>query len=195
MVRGRTIVIAVFCIAAIIIAALFFTYVNRPIPPMPTGENENRNKDPQPVWTEIKHYPLNELSFTVTDWTLTKEGHQHIFGVDSLEPKNGNVYVIVNFTFRNIGDMEINILNNENFWKLAEITTPLLEYGDYYAQAYPRNFCSGAGLYWYQPTDLMPNQTTQGGLLYEILEGYTPSSLLYPNKDSPTFVITLCCFA
>jgi hypothetical protein len=143
--------------------------------------------------SEIKHYPLDGISFTVTNWTLVQEIDLNVTGITGLlprTPKNGDVYVIVNFTFRNIGDAEL-AGSFDNFYELASVTSPLLNYGNYYAQAYPSKFNVGNGLYWGQTIDLMPNQTANGALVYEILDGYTPSSLLYPNKDSPKFVINL----
>jgi hypothetical protein len=160
-----------------------------------SSSSPSQNQEPH-LGTEIKNYPIDGLSFTVTDWTFTTVeaiDSAKILGLIGLpEPQSGSVYVLVNFTLRNIGDMEINFQAYDTYYKLGAVTTPSLQYGNYYAQANPTNFLTGyAGYYLGQSTDLMPNQTTKCALVYEILEGYTPSRLLYPNKDSPTLVINL----
>jgi hypothetical protein len=141
--------------------------------------------------TEIKNYPLDDLFFTVTGWSYAASWLKlpNVAGLGYLlGPSSGSVYVVVNFTFRNIGTMEMNLETYDNFWKLADVKLPLLQYGSYYAEATPSSFDTYP-FYWGQPKSLMPNQTTNGAIVYQILEGYTPSKMVYPNKDSPTFVI------
>lgn len=148
-----------------------------------------QNSNPQ-LGTEIKNYPLGGLSFTVTNWTFaTFDEIPNVIGITGFLqlPQSGSIYVLVNFTLRNISDMEINFVNVQAGTADA---SPLLQYGNYYAQATPNSF-SVLPVYNDQSTDLLPTQTTHGVLVYEILEGYTPSSLLYPNQNSPTFVINL----
>jgi ribosomal protein L37AE/L43A len=151
------------------------------------SSNSSNSSSSNGLGTEIMHYPLDTLSFAVTSWSYaTTLYNVPDAGLSSALP-SGSIYVVVNFTFRNIGDTETNL--ESDYWSLQPVTVPLLQYGNYYATS--PTFFSFLSIYSNQPTDLMPNQTTNGALIYTILQGYTPSRLLYPNKDSPTFVINL----
>jgi hypothetical protein len=156
--------------------------------------NSSSSSSSAGLGTEIKNYPLNGLSFTVTSWwfATTAEAVPIVTGITGFlyGPSSGSVYVIINFTLQNIGNTEMNLLTDENFWNLASVAPPVLQYGNYYAGATPTSF-SEPPVYLGQPTDLMPNQITNCALVYQILQGYTPSRLLYPDQNSPTFVINL----
>ena len=158
-----------------------------------TNSRSSSSSNPR-LGTEIKNYPLDGLSFTVTSWwfVTTAEALPIVTGITGFlyGPSSGSVYVVINFTFQNIGNTGVNLLTDKNYWNLASVTPPIVQYGNYYAEATPTSF-SEPPVYVGQPTDLMPNQITNGALVYQILQGYAPSRLLYPDQNSPTFVINL----
>ena len=47
----------------------------------------------------------------------------------------------------------------------------------------------GWKVYFPYPTDLLPNQTVNGYLKYEIIRGIQPTQLLYPDENSPTIIV------
>jgi len=124
---------------------------------------------------EIKNFPIQKTSVTFTEWSTTNK-------VIS-SARSGNIYVVINFTVRNIADNELDIIDFVGI--LTGAKRPQLKYGDYYADAI---------MGWhveYLSSYLMPNQSLTGFIYYEILEGYEPIELLFPNKDSPQVIIEL----
>jgi hypothetical protein len=138
---------------------------------------------------EIRGYPVEELSISIAYWKTTKQLHELGFWYDA---KEGNVFVMFNFTIRNIANTEIDFYENNFFLKLMPIDRPLLVYNDYYAQAYTSwNYWAGDFLLSEPRQSLMPNQTTKGLLTYEILDGYEPIELVYPSRESPIFIVRI----
>jgi len=129
---------------------------------------------------EIEHFPIEKTAVTFTAWEFKKE-------VYVSKANEGCVFVVINFTVRNIYDTKLGF---QTLCDFHEAKAPILKYGNYYAGAeallsYRWNF--------YDPyvCELMPNQTLTGYIYYEILEGYQPQQLLYPNKDAPSIVINI----
>jgi hypothetical protein len=147
----------------------------------PTSSSSN----PQ-LGTEIKNFPLQQTSITFTNWiTATTLYDAYGFAWDTAS--EGDTFVVIYYTVRNIGDTEIDIDN------LLLTTPPTLKYGDYYAEAsfgWEFNYTNTGPQN--VTTTLMPNQSeTNGYIFYEILLGYQPTELLYPNQNSPSLVINL----
>jgi len=134
---------------------------------------------------EIRAFPIEQTAVIFTEWKITNTFH----GDDAGE---GSVFVVINYTVRNIGDTELSLS------EFRSAQTPILKYGNYYAEArhipvwIPLPSPGGEKL-WYlydeNLVSLMPNQSTRGFIYYKILEGYEPEKLLHPNKDSPTIII------
>ena len=128
---------------------------------------------------EIKNFPIQKTSVTFTEWSTSKKLYG-LYGLSYATARSGNIFVVINYTVHNSADTELDLV--DFYW--AKI--PMLKYGDYYADAY-HNFWNYEGSTMY----LMPNQTLNGFICYEILEGYEPIELLFPNKDSPKVIIEL----
>jgi len=128
---------------------------------------------------EIQHFPIEETAVTFTAWEFKKE-------VNFYEANEGCIFVVINFTVRNIAGKKLDAWNLRVF---SESDAPILTYDSYYAEA------EGVfqwNIYEYPSSlELMPNQTLTGYIYYEILEGYQPQQLLYPNKDAPSIVIDI----
>lgn len=151
----------------------------------------------QPINPEVQYYNLNQeigglptgnTSITFTSWTYTSSFN--IFDAN----ENTNL-IILNFTFQNIANKEIEIRPNLQYSTEAEQFTPreapLLKYGDYYSEAktdFPYSHYWGL---WESKANLLPNESVKGYLIYEILKGYTPTELVYPNKDAPQIIVKL----
>ena len=134
---------------------------------------------------EINGFPIEKTAVIFTEWKITKTFYDD-------NAREGNVFVVINYTVRNIGDMELRLSD------FRSAPTPILKYGNYYAEArrtpvwIPLPSPEGERL-WYlydeNLVSLMPNQGADGFIYYEILEGYQPEKLLFPNKDSPSIII------
>lgn len=129
---------------------------------------------------EIRNFPITKTAVTFTGWKFTKE---LVYG----EASEGNVFVVINYTVRNIGDTK---MDWRDLYEFMTAKAPILQYGNYYAEA------ETFGVVWHFyglpiSSELMPNQTIDGFLYYEILEGYQPKQLLFPNKDSPSIIIEM----
>jgi len=126
---------------------------------------------------EIKSCPIKKTSVTFTAWTTMKTFSYHY-------AREGNIFVVINYTVRNIGDTELGT-------DFAFADTPILKYWNYYADAK-----IGIVTYWSfhgtYPLELMPNQSLTNGYIYfEILEGYQPTELVFPSKESPQIIIKI----
>jgi hypothetical protein len=152
---------------------------NNPI--NPTAQYYNLNQ-------EIKEFPTVNTSITFTSWTYISTFS--IFEAD----ENTNI-VILNFTLQNIADNEIKTRSNLQYLTEAAPFTPreapLLKYGDYYAEAKTDVPYSYYWILWKPQTNLLPNESINGCLIYEILKEHTPTELVYPSKDSPQIIIRL----
>jgi hypothetical protein len=140
---------------------------------------------------EIKSYPVDEMAISITYWKTTEQFHEIGFGW--FDSENGTTLVLFNFTIRNIASKEISLWDYEFSAKLNSVEPPMLKYGNYYASD---KAAVGTGIWTqrlliYEPTKLMPNQSTKGLLIYKILDGYQPTQLVYPNGDSPQFIIKI----
>jgi hypothetical protein len=141
---------------------------------------------------EIRGFPTGNVSMTFTSWMYAKSFH----GLDPLmvlEPGENATLVVFNFTLRNIANNEIEIRSSLQYGEGADSFTPrpspLLKYGGYYAQAkHDIPYDQFYGLWEYKYT-LLPNQSVKGYIVYEILEGYTPTELVYPSQESPQISI------
>ena len=71
---------------------------------------------------EIRAFPIEQTAVIFTEWKITKTFH----GDDAGE---GNVFVVINYTVRNIGDTELSLS------EFRSAQTPILKYGNYYAEA------------------------------------------------------------
>ncbi|MCW4003638.1 MAG: hypothetical protein NWE95_06985 [Candidatus Bathyarchaeota archaeon] len=144
---------------------------------------------------QIKGYPIEELQTNIIYWKTTTQFHESGYWFDSEE---GTTFVFFNFTIQNIANKEIDLWEHELYLKLNSVQPPKLKYGTYYADS--DNGISSTGtwsdhLLINDPVrahgTMMPNQTAKGLLIYKILEGYQPTELVYPNEDSPKFVISV----
>jgi len=134
---------------------------------------------------EIRGFPIEKTAVIFTEWKITKTFHDDT-------AREGDVFVVINYTVRNIGNIELSLSD------FRSAQTPILKYGNYYAEArhipvwIPLPSPGGERL-WYlynaNLVSLMPNQSANGFIYYEILEGYQPEKLLFPNKDSPSIII------
>ena len=182
--RTKLMLIALLIIIALVSLTIIFlpsilNPSNNPI--NPTAQYYNLNQ-------EIKEFPTVNTSITFTSWTYISSFS--IFEAD----ENTNI-VILNFTLQNIADNEIKTRSNLQYLTEAAPFTPreapLLKYGDYYSEAktdFPYSHYWGL---WESKANLLPNESVKGYLIYEILKGYTPTELVYPNKDAPQIIVKL----
>jgi hypothetical protein len=137
---------------------------------------------------EIRGLPTENASITFTSWNYTSSSN--IFGAE----ENSNL-IVLNFTFRNIADKEIDVRPNLQYYTGADSFTPreapLLRYDDNYSEAINDIPYARYWRLWEPKTSLLPNESVKGYLVYAILEGYAPTELVYPSKDSPQIIIKL----
>lgn len=137
---------------------------------------------------EIRGLPTENASMTFTSWNYTSSSN--IFGA----VENSNV-IVLNFTFRNIADKEIEIRSNLQYYAGADSVTPreapFLKYDDNYSEAINDVPYARYWRLWEPKTSLLPNESVKGYLVYTILEGYAPTELVYPSKDSPQIIVKL----
>lgn len=153
-----------------IVAGLAFSYYKDQLfPPSSTTYS---------LGEEIKGYPAEELATTFTQFRTTYP-----------EDKPDRCIVYVDFTLRNIANREIDLWELEISSDLL-LNTPLLKYGDYYA-TYGTSINPKVWLIdglkevsTEQEKSMMPNQSFQGALEYEIAKGYSPSALVYPDPNA-----------
>jgi len=127
---------------------------------------------------EIKNFPIQETSITFKTLAFMKTFNYQ-------NAHEGNIFVVINCTVRNIGDTELELVD------FIFADTPILKYGEYYTNAKIGRvwYWSFYGIY---PIRLMPNQSLSDGYIYfEILEGEQPKDLVFPKKDSPSIIIDL----
>jgi hypothetical protein len=133
---------------------------------------------------EIKGFPIDKTAVTFTAWTTIKR-----FDATANTAREGNTFVVINYTVRNIGDMELDIID------FAFSGAPILKFGNYYADPIITVTSTYWGFYFdaqYSSHYLMPNQSQTNGFIYhEILEGQLPVELVYPNKESPQITIKI----
>ena len=129
---------------------------------------------------EIRGYPAEELSIT--------------FGsvvVNDARDKPDRSIVAVTFTMNNIANRELDLWDYEISTDIL-LADPLLKYGDYYAEYKLVWLIDGINEDYKQYLhSLMPNQELRGLLQYEIMKGYQPTQLVYPDEESPTFIVEL----
>jgi hypothetical protein len=137
---------------------------------------------------EITEFPTANTSITFTSWTYTSS-------FEIYEASENTDLLILNFTFQNIANTEIKIRSNLQYLTEAESFTPreapLLKCGDYYATAKTETPYAHYWRLWTPQTNLPPNESTEGFLIYEIPKEYTPTELVYPSQDSPQIIIRL----
>jgi hypothetical protein len=165
---------------------------------------------------EIRNFPIEKASITFTAWTATKAFDEAKHWGNISAPQS-YVFIIVNYTVRNIGDTEFEIAN----FSLAK--TPLLKYGNYYASCeIARSLIVGSdysidlrgittywsfyqtygimdkGSMWEMPTPVFvgpsigSNVTLSNGFIYfQIPEGCQPAELVFPSKDSQQTIIKI----
>jgi hypothetical protein len=182
--HSKLLLIALAIIISVVLLAIIFlpsiiSPSNQPI--NPTAQYYSLNQ-------EITEFPTANTSITFTSWAYTP-----CFGI--FEASENTNLLILNFTLQNIANTEIKTRSNLQYLTEAEPFTPreapLLKYGDYYAEAKP-DFPYAH--YWgllESKTNLLPNESAKGYLIYEILKGYAPTELVYPSKDSPQIIIRL----
>lgn len=165
----KKVAIAVGIVLAILIVSAFSIIV---LVPLMVNQLQPRYYT---LGEEIKGLPTlgeEKVSITFTSCNVTNKFRYH-------SPDKGNSLVVFNFTIRNTADIEIYTLGI--FFPFDE---PLLKYDGYYAQIETFG-------YWEHNFSLMPNQTMSGWMYYEILEGYEPIELVYPNKESPEIIVKI----
>jgi|SRR4030042_1398995 len=137
---------------------------------------------------EITAFPTVNTSITFTSWTYTAS-------FDIFEASESTNLVILNFTLKNIANNEITIRSNLQYLTEAAPFTPreapLLKYGDHYAEAKTEIPYAHYWRLWKPQTNLLPNESISGCLLYVIPKEHTPTELAYPSKDSPQIIIRL----
>jgi hypothetical protein len=137
---------------------------------------------------EIRGFPTENASITFTLWNYTSDSS--IFGA----VENSNL-IVLNFTFRNIADKEIEIRPNLQYYTGADSFTPreapFLKYDDNYSEATNDVPYARYWRLWEPKTSLLPNESVKGYLVYAILERYAPTELVYPSKDSPQIIVKL----
>lgn len=137
---------------------------------------------------EIKGYPIGEMAISIIYWKTTEQ-----FSYDTAYwAENGTTFVLYNFTIRNLGNTELNLMEYDLRTRLDSVDPPMLKYGSYYASDSILTTMPWSWkyrLFTGEPSTLMPNQSTMGFLIYRILDGYQPTQLTYPNGDSPQFII------
>jgi len=135
---------------------------------------------------EMRGFPTEKVAITFTSWNVTK---MFLFGMASGE---NATLVVFNFTLRNIADNQVEVYPNLLHYEgepLRPRIPPLLKYGSYYADTHPV-FAYYWGL-WESTLILLPNQSVKGFIYYEILEGYEPTELVYPSKESPEIIVKI----
>jgi len=147
----------------------------------PTAQYYNLNQ-------EITAFPTTNTSITFTSWTYTSR-------FDIFEASESTNIIILNFTLKNIANNEITIRSNLQYLTEAAPFTPreapLLKYGDHYAEAKTEIPYAHYWRLWKPQTNLLPNESINGCLIYEIPKEHTPTELAYPSKNSPQIIIRL----
>ena len=170
-------------IPAVLLAIIFLPSITNPSnqPINPTAQYYNLNQ-------EITGFPTANTSITFTSWTYTSR-----FGIPKAS-ENTNL-VILNFTLQNIANTEIKIRSDLQYLTETEPfeprEAPLLKCGDYYATAKTELPYAHYWTLWTPQTNLLPNESTKGYLIYEILKEHAPTELVYPSKDSPQIIVRL----
>ena len=179
--RGKQI-IGILIIVGLIVAAFVFLYKPQLLQGPPSYA----------LGEEVRGYPIDELASSITYWKTTKKSSElGVAGWPYSDAENGTSLVAFNITVRNIANTELNFFSNEVYLRLYVIEPPKLKYGNYYADAERAPAGHWADICFDGPNSLMPNQTTKGLLLYKILDGYQPTVLVYPNENSPNFIIAV----
>ncbi|HEX9862964.1 MAG TPA: hypothetical protein VGB11_06770 [Candidatus Bathyarchaeia archaeon] len=157
------------------------------LPPSLTSDN-NPAAQYYNLNQEITAFPTANTSLTFKSWTYTST-------FDIFEADENTNLVILNFTLKNTANNEINIRSNLQYSTEAAPYTPreapLLKYSDHYAEAKTEIPYAHYWRLWQPQTNLTPNESINGCIIYEIPKEQTPTELVYPNKESPKIIITL----
>lgn len=125
---------------------------------------------------EIRGFPIAQISMTFTDWKVISMSPA--IATELSLAYNENDLVIVNCTFRNIGNTNFSVHSPDNL--SSSLGQTVLKYGN---SSYAALTLTEIG------TPLMTNQTSTGWLCYEITNGTQPTQLLFPSKDSPSIIV------
>jgi hypothetical protein len=141
---------------------------------------------PYRVGKEIDYIPISGLSLKFTSWNATKQFHESGFSFDA---ENGSSLFVFRFILRNTSNKTVNLLEGDFAAKLNSAFMPIMRYrgtyenGTYYGgeeqvQGSSRwadhLFSNRSGTSF---SVFEPNQTLDGVLVYQTLEGREPTQL------------------
>jgi len=140
---------------------------------------------PYQIGEEIDHYPVAELSVNFTSWNVTKQFHESGIWLDAA---NDSSLVIFRFTLRNTSNYPLNLSDPDFFSRLTSAYLPILNYrgaygnGSYYGGK-EQVKCTDTWINSLFPDEPIlsstfeANQTANGILIYQTLDGHQPTWL------------------